>query len=76
MSLDDVVAMWKQESHNRQFNGEDYQRICWDLLNYSPLADRFGITADSDDVWSEVQSAPNPYCDCGFCETADWVDTF
>lgn len=71
-TLDEVIREWVKSSHRRQFRFDtDYQLICWEFLN-SPQAKRFGLTADSDEVWSQVQSLPDPDCDCGFCATADW----
>lgn len=56
-----------RESHKRQFNGEDYQGVAIDL------SEENGITFE-DDEHTELMSAPDPGCDCGFCATADWQD--
>jgi hypothetical protein len=69
--LEAQVAKWVRESHRRQFEGEDYQQICWGFLN-SKAAQALGLTADHDDIWREVESSPQPTCECGFCEHAAW----
>ena len=53
------------ESHRRQFNGEDFQVVAVDI------AQRNGIVYE-DGAYTELQSSPNPGCDCGFCATAPW----
>ena len=69
--IDKQVASWIKSSHERQFQGEDYQAICWDFLN-SKQAESLGLTADDDGIWEAVESAPHPDCKCGFCEFAAW----
>ena len=56
-----------RQSHERQFNGEDYQAAAWDLLQ--------GLEPPpTDDELAEVESSPDPGCECGFCSTAPWRD--
>jgi hypothetical protein len=56
-----------QESHRRQFNGEDFQAVSIDL------AESNGIAFEDED-YTTLQSSPDPSCNCGFCETAEWRD--
>jgi hypothetical protein len=56
-----------QESHRRQFAGEDYQYVA------ISIAENNRISFESND-YIELQSAPDPNCDCGFCATANWQD--
>ena len=53
-----------RQSHERQFNGEDYQAVAIDLSESN------GIQFED----TELMSGPDPGCDCGFCATADWQD--
>jgi hypothetical protein len=62
---------WLFSSHLRQFNGEDYQAICWDFLN-SKEAKKIGLTENDTDIWQVIESSPHPDCTCGFCESAPW----
>jgi hypothetical protein len=55
------------ESHRRQFNGEDYQGVS------ISIAESNGIKFE-DDEYTELQSSPDPSCECGFCKTAPWRD--
>lgn len=55
------------ESHRRQFNGEDYQGVAIDL------AETHDFTFESD-AFTQLQSSPDPGCECGFCATAPWTD--
>lgn len=54
------------ESHRRQFNGEDYQAVQFDLHQRFPEI--------SDDDLNGLGSTPEPGCECGFCATAEWSD--
>jgi len=67
MDPESIIKRRLKESHERQFNGEDYQAVAIDL------------TDDIDDnireeVFNELSTTPDPYCDCGFCEKAPWRD--
>lgn len=56
-----------RRSHEAQFNGVDYQRIAWEIVQ--------GLKSTPNDYeTAEIESGPDPDCDCGFCETADWQD--
>lgn len=55
------------ESHRRQFDGEDYQAVA------NGIAENSGI-AFEDEEYTQLQSSPDPDCDCGFCKTAPWQD--
>ena len=55
------------ESHRRQFNGEDYQGVAIDIAEGNNIA-------FEDDAFTELQSSPDPNCECGFCAKADWRD--
>jgi len=52
-------------SHERQFNGEDWQAVSIDI------ATKLGIKFE-DDEYRQLNSSPDPGCDCGFCENAEW----
>lgn len=52
------------ESHRRQFNDEDYQAVAQDVC------DR--MSNPTEDDYLELCSSPEPGCECGFCETAEW----
>lgn len=54
-----------RKSHELQFNGKDFQQAAFDLLCDQNF---------SDDELHEVQSMPNPGCECGFCANAPWID--
>lgn len=56
-----------RESHQRQFHGEDYQKVAIEI------AESNGI-AFEDDEYVQLQSSPDPDCDCGFCKSAPWQD--
>ena len=53
------------ESHRRQFAGEDYQGVAIEI------AEENGIEFN-DELFTELQSTPEPGYECGFCETAGW----
>lgn len=53
-------------SHERQFNGEDWQAVAIDLWN------ELGSPEDNDETFNQLASGPDPGCDCGFCATAKW----
>lgn len=53
------------KSHERQFNGEDWQKVAIEL------AQAAGFKVESDE-YTELSSSPDPGCDCGFCATAPW----
>lgn len=55
------------ESHKLQFDGQDYQAVA------IGIAESNGIKFESDE-FAELQSGPDPGCDCGFCKTAPWRD--
>ena len=55
------------ESHRRQFNGRDYQGVAIDLCQ------AYGFEFESEEH-IKLESSPSPECDCGFCETAKWID--
>lgn len=52
-----------RRSHEAQFNGVDYQAIAFDIFQELPFA-------PTDDELNELQSSPDPGCDCGFCAKA------
>lgn len=56
-----------RESHEKQFNGSDYQQAAFDIvqgLKFTP----------TDDEWTELMTGPSEDCECGFCKTAPWQD--
>lgn len=55
------------ESHRRQFAGEDYQYVAQCLC----IEHKFDFESDE---YTQLQSAPDPGCDCGFCAKAPWSD--
>ena len=55
-----------RESHERQFNGEDYQRVTQDICERIPNA--------TDEDYLAPCAGPEPGCDCGFCAQAEWRD--
>ena len=55
------------ESHRRQFAGEDYKAVANDL------AEKHGFDWESDE-YTELQTSPDPGCNCGFCWKAYWAD--
>ncbi len=55
------------ESHRRQFAGEDWQAVSIEI------AERAGIEFE-DEEYTELNSSPDPGCECGFCATAEWQD--
>lgn len=61
----DQLKRLVRESHERQFNGQDFQQAAWDVSYGFPV---------TDDELKEIQSMPEPGCECGFCVTADWVN--
>ncbi len=57
------IESLRAESHRRQFNGEDFQKVAIDL------AEPEGITFDLDE-YTILMSAPDPECNCSFCKNA------
>jgi hypothetical protein len=55
-----------RESHERQFNGEDYQQVAQDICDRIPDA-----TVED---YPALCVGPEPECDCGFCAKAEWWD--
>lgn len=55
-----------RRSHERQFNGEDWQAVAVDIWNE--------IENATDDEFNELAAGPDPGCDCGFCAKASWRD--
>jgi hypothetical protein len=55
-----------RESHERQFNGEDYQQVANDIW--------VGIPNATEDDFHALCASPDPGCDCGFCAKAEWRD--
>jgi hypothetical protein len=55
------------QSHRRQFNGEDFQAVAIDIAEANNIA-------FEDDAYTQLQSSPDPGCDCGFCAKAPWRD--
>lgn len=56
-----------RRSHELQFGGMDYQAAMWEVgqeLEPPPTHDEI----------IEIESAPDPGCNCGFCATADWAE--
>jgi hypothetical protein len=51
-------------SHERQFNGEDYQAVAIDLLA--------SIKDGTEEELKELEASPEPECKCGFCAGAEW----
>lgn len=62
-----VTNAMVRRSHEAQFNGADYQQISWEILQEL----KFEPTQDE---MNELNSSPDPGCECGFCATADWQD--
>lgn len=57
-----------RESHQRQFNGEDWQKVAVDLTpDDLPEPER-------EEIFNKLSESPDPGCDCGFCATAEWQD--
>lgn len=56
-----------KESHRRQFEGEDWQKVV------NEICERNGFKWGEDE-YEELATSPEPGCDCGFCKTADWQD--
>lgn len=55
-------------SHERQFNGVDWQTAATDLTpDNLPQEER-------EEVYKKLCEGPDPGCECGFCATAPWVD--
>ena len=58
------------ESHMRQFDGEDYQRVAVDI------AESLNLNPDDEQDWEDykgLESSPDPGCECRFCENAEWL---
>jgi hypothetical protein len=55
-----------RESHEQQFNGEDYQQVANDIWS--------GIPEASEGDFHALCTSPDPCCDCGFCAKAEWRD--
>ncbi len=53
-----------QESHERQFHGEDWQAVAQDICD--------GLPEATEENFLFLSSSPDPGCDCGFCAAADW----
>jgi hypothetical protein len=53
-----------RESHERQFNGEDWQQVAYDIWS--------GIPDATEDDFNTLCESPAPGCDCGFCAKAEW----
>lgn len=51
-------------SHERQFNGEDYQAVAIDLCDQ--------LKNPTDEDYEFLMSAPDPACECEFCKRAEW----
>jgi hypothetical protein len=62
---DGILRGLIRASHERQFNGEDYQAVLWDFAQSYSL---------SEDDERAIMSPPDPGCDCGFCAKAPWID--
>jgi len=56
-----------RQSHERQFNGEDWQAVSIDIAQGNGIA-------FEDDEYAQLNAGPEPGCDCGFCATAPWID--
>ena len=54
------------ESHERQFNGEDWQQVAYDIWS--------GIPDATEDDFHAHCISPDPGCDYGFCAQAKWRD--
>jgi len=57
----------RRKSHERQFNGEDWQHVATELTDDVPDDLR-------EEVFSALSLSGDPGCDCGFCATAAWID--
>jgi hypothetical protein len=53
-----------QESHRRQFDGDDWQAVAPDICD--------GIPGATEEDFLSLTSSPDPGCDCGFCVLAQW----
>lgn len=53
-------------SHEAQFNGVDYQKVAVEIAQGLPFD-------PTDDELGELESSPDPACDCGFCHRANWL---
>ncbi|MEI9999070.1 MAG: hypothetical protein WDO13_07820 [Verrucomicrobiota bacterium] len=53
-----------QESHRRQFDGEDWQAVAQDICD--------GIPGATEEDFIFLSSSPDPGCDCGFCAATEW----
>jgi hypothetical protein len=64
-----------RESHGRQFEGEDYQAVAWDMVNRPRGLEIDPKTEDGEAQWLELESGPEPdidnpsQCGCEVCET-------
>jgi hypothetical protein len=56
-----------RRSHEAQFGGTDYQQAAVDVLQGLP----FEPTTEE---FAELESSPDPGCECGFCQFAEWND--
>lgn len=70
---DKQVKRCKAESHRQQFNGRDYQQAAYDSLGLVG-ATVVGGPDVTEEQLAEIESSPDPGCDCGFCATAEWQD--
>jgi hypothetical protein len=50
-------------SHKRQFAGEDYQAVLHDIADPARCDDA---------IQAQLESSPDPGCECAFCQSADW----
>lgn len=65
MTREHQIKLAVRKSHEMQFNGMDYQRAAWEVGHeIEPLL--------TDEEIQRVESAPEPGCDCGFCQSAPW----
>jgi hypothetical protein len=53
------------ESHRRQLNGEGFQTVAVEI------ATAHGIAYESDE-YTQLQSMPDPGCECQTCQCFDW----
>jgi len=60
-----------RESHRQQFAGRDYQQAAYDALGEVGATTAGGPEVSDDDL-REIESSPDEFCECGFCQTAKW----
>lgn len=56
-------------SHERQFNGEDWQLVANEIMEKALLDHEDCVR---EEVYNELCASPDPGCECGFCATAGW----